>query len=249
VTSIAFRALFFGWEIWTSLLGLRARSDPSHRSEQTIRILLPWLMREKEGTLINSEPRIGLIKKVRRAPGQALSDFHICQLIAHYWGCGGMFSQWSSPESVFQILKEVSRGMPNDITGVSDYRMLDECGGIQWPLSEADASRARASDARGRIPSERRLFEDGRFFTVDGKARFFFEEPRDAPERPDAEYPFLLLTGRGTSSQWHTNTRTGNPMCCESCIPRSATWRSIPRMPNAFRSKVTPSSEFPPVGP
>ncbi len=25
---------------------------------------------------------------------------------------------------------------------------------------------------------------------------------------PDQEYPFLLLTGRGTSSQWHTNTRT-----------------------------------------
>jgi assimilatory nitrate reductase catalytic subunit len=29
------------------------------------------------------------------------------------------------------------------------------------------------------------------------------------PEKPDAAYPFLLLTGRGTSSQWHTNTRTG----------------------------------------
>jgi predicted molibdopterin-dependent oxidoreductase YjgC len=61
---------------------------------------------EKEGTLINSERRIGLVKKVRRAPGQALSDFHICQLIAHYWGCGGMFARWSSPEAVFQMLKE-----------------------------------------------------------------------------------------------------------------------------------------------
>ena len=30
---------------------------------------------EKEGTFINSERRIGLVKKVRRAPGQALSDF------------------------------------------------------------------------------------------------------------------------------------------------------------------------------
>jgi assimilatory nitrate reductase catalytic subunit len=29
------------------------------------------------------------------------------------------------------------------------------------------------------------------------------------PEPTDQDYPFLLLTGRGTSSQWHTNTRTG----------------------------------------
>ena len=35
---------------------------------------------EKEGTFINSERRIGLIKKVARAPGQALADFYIFQL-------------------------------------------------------------------------------------------------------------------------------------------------------------------------
>jgi len=28
------------------------------------------------------------------------------------------------------------------------------------------------------------------------------------PEPPDADYPFILLTGRGSSSQWHTQTRT-----------------------------------------
>jgi assimilatory nitrate reductase catalytic subunit len=36
-----------------------------------------------------------------------------------------------------------------------------------------------------------------------------FSPPRDLPEPPDPEYPFMLLTGRGTSSQWHTLTRTG----------------------------------------
>jgi anaerobic selenocysteine-containing dehydrogenase len=162
---------------------------------------------EKEGTLINSERRIGLVKKVRRAPGRALSDFHICQLIAHYWGCEGMFARWTSPEAVFQMLKAVSEGMPNDITGIRDYRMIDECGGIQWPLSNADVS--RFDSAKSEVPSERRLFENGRFFTPDGRARFVFERPRLAPEQADAEYPFLLMTGRGTSSQWHTNTRTG----------------------------------------
>jgi assimilatory nitrate reductase catalytic subunit len=138
------------------------------------------------------------VKKVKRAPGQALADFHIFQLIAHYWGCGSMFRQWTSPEAVFQLLKEISRGQPCDITGITDYGVLDAAGGVQWPLPE------RATDTR----TERRLFEDGRFFTADQRARFIFDSPRTAPELPDADFPFILLTGRGTSAQWHTGTRT-----------------------------------------
>ena len=61
---------------------------------------------EKEGTFINSERRIGLVKKVAKAPGQALADFHIFQLIAHYWGCSGMFSRWSSPEAFFSCSRK-----------------------------------------------------------------------------------------------------------------------------------------------
>ena len=175
---------------------------------------------EKEGTLINSERRIGLVKKVRRAPGQALSDFHIFQLIAHYWGCGAMFTRWSSPEAVFQMLKEISQDMPNDITGIRDYRMLDECGGIQWPLSQAEASNHESSGSEAPIPSQRRLFEDGHFFTANKKARFIFENPREAPELPDEEYPFVLLTGRGTSSQWHTNTRTAKSDVLRKLYPK-----------------------------
>jgi len=94
---------------------------------------------EKEGTFINSERRIGLAKKVSPAPGQALADFHIFQLVAHYWGCGGVFKEWSSPEAVFQILKRCSKGQPCDITGIRDYRMIDEAGGIQWPWSVEDS--------------------------------------------------------------------------------------------------------------
>ncbi|HWE29554.1 MAG TPA: molybdopterin dinucleotide binding domain-containing protein, partial [Polyangia bacterium] len=35
-----------------------------------------------------------------------------------------------------------------------------------------------------------------------------FEDPRPLPEATDARYPFTLLSGRGSSSQWHTQTRT-----------------------------------------
>ena len=153
---------------------------------------------EKEGTFINSERRVGLVKKVAQAPGQALADFYIFQLIAHYWGCDSLFREWSSPQAVFQIVKRLSREQPCDITGIEDYRTIEENGGIQWPCASLDVL------ARGR-----RLFEDGQFFHLDGKARFIFEQPRELPERPDAEYPLLLLTGRGSAAQWHTLTRTG----------------------------------------
>jgi anaerobic selenocysteine-containing dehydrogenase len=153
---------------------------------------------EKEGTFINSERRIGLVKRVSKAPGQALADFHIFRLVAEAWGCADLFREWSTPEAVFQILKRLSRGRPCDITGVEDYAMIDREGGIQWPLP-ADSP----------VPAqERRLFEDGRYFTVDGRAQFLFAKPRPLPEAPSSAYPLLLLTGRGSSSQWHTQTRT-----------------------------------------
>src|SRR3984885_14375230 len=92
---------------------------------------------EKEGTFINSERRIGLVKKLSRAPGEALADFHIFKLIAQYWGCGDVFRRWTSPEAVFQILKELTRGQPCDITGIESYQMIEAAGGIQWPYSDA----------------------------------------------------------------------------------------------------------------
>jgi assimilatory nitrate reductase catalytic subunit len=171
---------------------------------------------EKEGTLINSERRIGLVKKVSRAPGQALADFHIFQLIAHYWGCGTMFTRWSSPEAAFQLMKELSRGRPCDITGIKDYAHIDAAGGIQWPwtmeMRNAECGMQKDEpDAAAQMqnpPRERRLFEDGRFFTQDGKARMLFDMPRPVAEPTNEEFPFILLTGRGSSAQWHTGSRT-----------------------------------------
>ena len=187
---------------------------------------------EKDGTLINSERRIGLVRKVLRAPGEALSDFNIFKLIAAAWGCSERFREWSSPEAVFQILKRLSAGQPCDITGIRDYRHLDEAGGIQWPLPERQNEEGRTkktnpdSDASASafsiLPSafrERRLFADGRFYTPDQRARFLFDLPRPVAEPTDAEFPFVLLTGRGTSAQWHTNTRTGKSAILRKLYP------------------------------
>lgn len=187
--------------------------DMYHTTEtaQRAHLVLPaagW--GEKEGAFINSERRIGLAKKVFRSPGEALSDFHIFRLVAHYWGCGELFKRWTSPEAVFQLLKRCSEGQPCDITGIENYRMLDENGGIQWPWPRHAGSTP---------PQQRRLFEDGRFFHEDGRARFQFEDPRPPGELPDREFPFTLLTGRGSAAQWHTQTRTGKSAVLRSLYP------------------------------
>jgi predicted molibdopterin-dependent oxidoreductase YjgC len=108
------------------------------------------------------------------------------------------------------LLKEVTRGQPCEITGIEDYAHVERNGGIQWPLKDGD------DDAQ----KERRLFEDGRFFTPDGRACFVFEAPRDPPETADDGFPFVLLTGRGSSAQWHTQSRTSKSAILRKLHPQ-----------------------------
>ena len=117
--------------------------------------------------------------------------------------------------------KSSPRDQPCDITGIADYQMLDERGGIQWPYP---------GDG-GDDDQQRRLFADGRFYHADGRAKFLFEEPRTMPEPPNVTYPYLLLTGRGSASQWHTQTRTAKSAVLRNSIRISCTSRSIRTMP------------------
>ncbi|TWT75848.1 Nitrate reductase [Posidoniimonas polymericola] len=165
---------------------------------------------EKEGTFINSERRYGVVKRVRRPPGEALPDFSIFRLVAEYWGVGEMFRRWETPEATLGILKELSRGQPCDITEIGDYATIDHAGGVQWPCTESPEA----------IDQQRRLFEDGHYYHEDGRAKFLFEDSRAMPEPPDTEYPFLLLTGRGAASQWHTQTRTGKSAVLRKLYPQ-----------------------------
>jgi assimilatory nitrate reductase catalytic subunit len=166
---------------------------------------------EKEGTFISSERRIGLVKKVAQAPGEALADFAIVKLLADAWGCADLFAEWTSPEAVFAILQRLSAGQPCDITGIEGYEALEAQRGVQWPHPAGSAS----------LPpgAERRLFEDGRFPTPDGRARFLFEEPRPPRSPAGGPYPLVLLTGRGSSAQWHTGTRTSTSALLRSLAP------------------------------
>jgi assimilatory nitrate reductase catalytic subunit len=184
---------------------------------------------EKEGTFINSERRFGVIRRVRRAPGEALSDFAIFRLAAHAFGCDELFHEWSSPAAVFGILRRCTTDQPCDIRGIHDYDHLEAAGGIQWPFPGSDKPDAADTGSTPNVaasPSfpdtERRLFADGQFFTPDRRARFRFADPTPPPEPVDDSFPWILLTGRGTSAQWHTNTRTGTSAVLRLLYPAEA---------------------------
>ncbi len=207
------------WINHTELHDLLGRLDflvvqdmfPTTETAQRADLVLPaagW--GEKEGTFINSERRIGLVKRVARAPGQALDDFAIFKLVAEAWGCGERFAAWSSPEAVFEILTRLSAGRPCDFGGVEGYGMVHELGGVQWPLPLGTTAT---------VAEQRRLFADGRFFHADGRARFCFGEPRPVREATSRRYPLVLLTGRGSSGQWHTQTRTSKSALLRTLYP------------------------------
>ncbi len=186
---------------------------------------------EKDGTFINSERRIGVIRKVSRAPGQALADFAIFRLIAEAAGCGDLFREWTSPEAVFRILQRLSQGRPCDITGIAGYEQLDRHGGVQWPHP----------GGRDVPVVERRLFADGRFFTPDERARFLFDPVRPLPEALDDAFPLILMTGRGSVAQWHTETRTAQSAVLRKLSPQGLSIEMHPL--DATRENITPQSQ------
>ena len=108
---------------------------------------------EKEGTFINAERRFGVSRKVARAPGQALADFSIFRLVAEAWGCGQMFEKWKSPEAVFRLLTEVSRGQPCDISGIEGFDMRRKSRPI---ATVHEAGHIRAGSSRERMAPQMR---------------------------------------------------------------------------------------------
>jgi assimilatory nitrate reductase catalytic subunit len=185
----------------------------STETAQVCDLLLPAAgSGEKDGIFINSERRIGAVRKVMDPPAEARSDFDILKGIADTWGCAEMFSEWSSPEDAFKVLQRVSEGQPCDITGIGGYQTLLDKGGVQWPYP-------KGAEPEG---TNRRLFEDGQFYTENGRAKLLFDPIRELPEQLSDQYPMILLTGRGTVVQWHTQTRTGKVDMLKKLYPEEA---------------------------
>jgi len=155
---------------------------------------------EKEGTVTNSERRISRVRQAVLPPGQARADWQIVSDVAQLLeatlrpGSPSLFA-FESSEQLWIEHREATRGRDLDICGLS-YALLDEAGPQQWPFPS------------GAMQGQARLYEDHRFATPSGRARFTakpFQPPLDSI---DAQRPWSLTTGR-LRDQWHGMSRSG----------------------------------------
>lgn len=152
---------------------------------------------KKEGTYINLERRLSAMRQVLPREKNEISDYEAILGVGKALGMGTLLSGWETPKDCFALMRECSRGMPCDITGVT-WEGLENSHGIQWPFREGEM-----------LPDDqRRLYEDGKFFTSSKKAQFIFEKPMENPMPPTDAFPFVFNTGRGSVGQWHTQSRT-----------------------------------------
>ena len=157
---------------------------------------------KKEGVLINTERRLSKVNPVLAKEEGELTDYEILYKIGEELGMGDLLKGWETPRQAFELLKKCSKGMPCDITGVT-YEMLEGPNmegsrGIQWPFRAGETLEA----------DERRLYEDGKYYTPSKKAKFHFEDIAENPTQTSEEFPYIFNSGRGTVGQWHTNVRS-----------------------------------------
>lgn len=152
---------------------------------------------KKEGSYINTERRISAMRPALEKEENEKTDYEVMLGIGKALGMGDLLDKWQTPRDAFNLMKECSRNMPCDMTGV-DYDGLVDSNGIQWPFREGEELKE----------DQRRLFEDNLFYTPSKKAKFIFEDVKENPLPTSEEFPLIFNTGRGTVGQWHTQTRT-----------------------------------------
>jgi len=151
---------------------------------------------EKEGCFTNTERRVNLIRNVCKPYGDSKTDLWIFNQIALRFEQGRKMNFPETAEGVFDELKTLSKGRLLDYSGMS-YDRIEASRGIQWPCNEDTAPEG-----------SQRLYTDGKFQHASGKAKLIPLPFIDNNERPDAEYPFWLNSGR-VVEHFHTRTRTG----------------------------------------
>jgi len=93
---------------------------------------------------------------------------------------------------------------------------MNSIGGITWDRLEAQSSvtyPCRTEDD----PGQSVVFTEN-FPTKDGRGRFVPADLIPANERPDAEYPFVLITGRQLE-HWHTGSMTRRASVLDAIEP------------------------------
>ncbi len=163
------------------------------KTAELAHVVLPaiatWV--EGEGTVTNSERRVQRCRKAVEPPGDARDELWILSEIARRMG-----HDWGHPtaEEAWNELRSMS---PQHF-GMT-YERLEKLGGLQWPCPTIDHPGTKFLHAR--------LWDDDP--AKRGRLAPFSIVHHEGPvEQPDAEYPFLLTTGRRLES-YNTGVQSG----------------------------------------
>ncbi len=141
---------------------------------------------EKDGTVTNTDRMVQLGRKALAAPGEARADLWIIQQLARRldlpWNYAGPQEVW------------------NEMRGC-----MDSIRGITWERLERDSSVTYPCENEG-DPGQPVVFQT-HFPTATGRGKFVPADLIRAAERPDRDYPMVLITGRQLE-HWHTGAMT-----------------------------------------
>ncbi|CAN7565101.1 formate dehydrogenase subunit alpha [Polaromonas sp. LjRoot131] len=157
---------------------------------------------EKTGTVSNTDRMVQLGKQAVTPPGEAKPDLWIIQQIAQRMGLNWNYAGEHS--GVAAVYEEMRQAMHAAISGIT-WERLERESSVTYPcLTEDD-------------PGAPTVFID-RFATNDGRVHLVPADIIPADERPDADYPFVLITGRQLE-HWHTGSMTRRATVLDAIEP------------------------------
>ena len=156
---------------------------------------------EKTGTFTNTDRMVQLGRRALASPGAARQDLWIIQQIAHRMGLPWNYAGEDS--GVAAVFEEMRTAMPS-IAGITWERLIEESS-VTYPcVEEGD-------------PGEPVVFVK-EFPTASGRGKFVPADIVPAAERPDADYPMVLITGRQLE-HWHTGAMTRRATVLDAIEP------------------------------
>jgi formate dehydrogenase major subunit len=141
---------------------------------------------EKIGTVTNTDRMVQLGRKAIEPPGDAKEDFWLLNELARRMGVDWYYCH---PREVFNEMRTC----------------MDSIAGITWDRLERESSVTYPCVKEG-DPGDPVVFINN-FPTQSGRGKFVPADLISAAERPDAEYPTVLITGRQLE-HWHTGSMT-----------------------------------------
>ena len=159
---------------------------------------------EKTGTVTNTDRMVQMGRQAVQAPGQAKADLWIIQQMAKGMGLNWQYS--GEHHGVAAIYEEMRQAMHEVISGIS-WDRLERDSSVTYPcLTDED-------------PGENTVFKES-FATNDGRVHLVPADIIPANERPDSDYPFVLITGRQLE-HWHTGSMTRRATVLDAIEPEA----------------------------